>query len=45
MWEPETPTYFHTYTHTHTVHYKQILMKNKVYHYITDWMILIGFYY
>ena len=45
MWEPKAPTYFHTHSHTHTVHYKRILMKNKVYRYITDWMILISFYY
>ena len=43
MWEPQAPTHFHTHTHTHTVQYQQILMKIKVYHNITDWMILIGF--
>ena len=35
----------HTHSHTHTVHYQQILMKYKVYCNVTDWMILIGFYY
>ena len=43
MWEPQAPTHFHT--HTHTVQYQWILMKIKVYRNITDWMILIGFYY
>ena len=45
MWEPQAPTYFHTHSHshTHTVHYQRILIKNKVYHNITNWMILIGF--
>ena len=43
MWEPEAPTYFHTHTHTHILCItSKFLMKNKVYHYITDWMILIG---
>ena len=45
MREPQAPTHFHTHTHTHTVHYQRILMKNKVFCNITDWMILIGFYY
>ena len=46
MWKPQAPTYFHTHTltHTHTMHYQRILMKNKVYRDITDWMILIGLY-
>ena len=33
-----------THTLTHTVHHHQILMKNKVYRNVTDWMILIGLY-
>ena len=46
MREPQAPTHFHTFTHTHThtsVQYQQILMKIKVYHNISDWMILIAF--
>ena len=46
MWEPEAPTHFHTHTHTYILCItREFLMKNKVYHNITDWMILIGFYY
>ena len=41
MWGPKVPTHFHT--HTQTVHYQRILIENKVYRNITDWMILIGF--
>ena len=46
MWEPQAPTYFHTHTHTHiSCIIIEFLMKIKVYHNVTYWMILIGFYY
>ena len=38
-----THTLSHTHSHTQTVHYQRILIENKVYRNVTDWMILIGF--
>ena len=46
MWEPQAPTHFYTDTLTHILCIIiEFLMKIKVYHNITDWMILIRFYY